>query len=415
MLIAVIASFAMAVPAVAQPKAAARCDAVDGALLMAGKDGAWEAVPAKSDVPADRLLVALFGAELTSPDGAVRVRLVADVGQRGPFASFETRVRFEPAKHADLAIDLERGIVVLSNKKKSGAAKILLKVDGEPFEVSLHDAKSKVGIEVHGRQMPGPPKLKDDVPVVTMMLFALEGEAVVTTAAHVKRLQAPPGAALYLWDSISRTSEVHRFEKLPDFAKPFDEKERKLFESMCGYAKQLAVKPADAQKMLRAALASPELLERKGAVVETGALDDLPGLLIAMGDPKHAEVRGLAVIVARTWLGRGKGQSAKFHEALLKEGYTATQARNALYLLDGIEPDKLRQPATYDILIQALNHGKAPMRQLAHWHLVRLVPGGDKIAYDPAAPEAERLQAILQWRRLVPEGELPAAPTKKTP
>lgn len=414
--VAVVATAVIAMPALAQQKAAAKLVAVEGALLMAGKAGGFEALAAKSDVPADRLLVAMFGAEVTSPDGAVQAKLVADVGQRGPFASFETRVRFLPAKDADLALRLERGIVVLSTKKKSGAT-VSLTVDGEPFEIKLHDAKSRVGIEVHGRHMPGPPKLgvpDEDLPVVTMLLFALEGEAVVTTKLHVRRLQAPPGPSLYLWDSISRVSEVQRFEKLPDFAKPFDDKERKLFQTMCGYARPLADKPGEANKLLKTAVASKEALERKTAVVAMGALDDLSGLLAALADA-NADVRETAVLVARTWLGRQGGQSQRWQEMLAKSGYNANQARNMLYLLNGIETEKLREPVTFDILIFALNHPKAPMRTLAYWHLLRLVPGSDKIAYDPTAPEAQRLQTIAQWRQLVPEGELPRPPMKKNP
>jgi hypothetical protein len=56
-----------------------------------------------------------------------------------------------------------------------------------------------------------------------------------------------------------------------------------------------------------------------------------------------------------------------------------------------------------------------PARELARWHLVRLVPEGASIKYDAAAPEAERLQAIAEWRRLVPPGELPPPPKKKAP
>lgn len=415
--IPVVAFLGLAMPALAQ-KNAARCTAVEGALLMADKAGTWEAIAAKSDVAADRLLVAMFGAELTSPDGAVQAKLIADVGQRGPFASFETRVRFHAAKSVELEMSLERGIVILSNKKKSGAAKVHVRVQGETFEVVLHDAQSRVGIEVHGRHLPGPPKLKaaaEDVPVVTMMLFALQGEAVVRSEKRAQRLQAPPGAALFLWDSVSRTSEVHRFEKLPDFARPFDDKERKQFETMCGYAKELAGKPGGAAKQVRKMLASADPLERKTAVVAVGALDDLPGLLDALGDAKHADVRDMAVLIARIWIGRDDGQSLRWFEFLTKQGYTATQAKNMLHLLNGIEEEKRRQPATYDLLIAGLNYSKMPMRELARWHLVRLVPGGDKIAYDAAAAEPQRLQAIAEYRRLVPEGELPQPPKKKNP
>jgi hypothetical protein len=43
-----------------------------------------------------------------------------------------------------------------------------------------------------------------------------------------------------------------------------------------------------------------------------------------------------------------------------------------------------------------------------------LVPDGKSIAYDAAAAEGQRLQAIAQWRRLIPEGQLPPPPKKKT-
>ena len=77
------------------------------------------------------------------------------------------------------------------------------------------------------------------------------------------------------------------------------------------------------------------------------------------------------------------------YEHLVKnEGYTPTQAKNLLYLFNGLEEAKMRQPETYDLLILALNHAKMPTRELARWHLVRLVPGGKGIVYD--APIDER-------------------------
>jgi hypothetical protein len=411
----VIAFLGAAGPAFAQT-APARCTAVEGALLMAGKAGAWEALAAKSDVPKDRLLVALFGADFVSADGDVKVRMMADVGQRGVFATFESAVVFHDAKDADLDFTISRGIVVLSNTKKTGPAKAIVRVAGDTFEFKLHDAKSRVGIEVHGRHMPGPPKLKDvkmDMPVTTMMVFALQGEATVASEKHSKRLHAPPGDSLLIWDSITHGSELRRFEALPDFAKPLDDKERKLFETVSGHAKPLAKSPGEARALLHKEVGAADALERKTAVVAMGALDDLKGLLDALGDSKHADVRATAVLVLRQWVGRGPGQSVRWYEFLLKEGYTPPQAKNMLYLVNGLEEETLRQPATYDLLIQGLNHGKAPMRVLAHWHLMRLVPGADKIEYDAAAPEAQRKQAIAQWRKLVPEGELPMPPKKK--
>jgi hypothetical protein len=390
---------------------------VDGALLARTKAGGWESVAAKSDVPADRLLVALFGAELQSANGAVDVKLVADVGQRGPFPVLEAAARFH-ASTSDLEVTLERGIMVLVNKKKAGAAKVRLKARGEVFDVVLSEPNARLGVEVYGRHVPGPPNLSNpklDNPVTNVLFFALAREAVVSAEKYSTRLQAPPGNALLLWDSVTRTTEVRRFEKLPDYAKPFDEKERKQFELLCHCTHALAEKPGETGKTLEALVLSKEPGPRKVAVVALGALDDLPRLLQVLNSSDSADARDMAVLVMRNWLGRTSGQSILLYDHLTKkENYTPTQAKNLLYLFNGIEEERLKQPATYDTLIGGLNHSKMPMRELARWHLVRLVPDGKSIAYDAAAAEPQRMQAIEAWRRLVPEGELPAPFKKKS-
>ena len=72
------------------------------------------------------------------------------------------------------------------------------------------------------------------------------------------------------------------------------------------------------------------------------------------------------------------------------------------------DPDK---PSTYEALIRLLQHSKLAVRELAHWHLVRLAPAGKEIAYDPAATEEERDKAVKAWKELIPEGQLPREKT----
>src|SRR2546422_953675 len=93
-LVVMVSLFFLPLPAAAQDKAAVRCTAVHGALLTASKDG-WSNISAKTDVLADRLVVALFGAEFTSPNGAVGLKMIADVGQRGPFPVLEAAASFQ--------------------------------------------------------------------------------------------------------------------------------------------------------------------------------------------------------------------------------------------------------------------------------------------------------------------------------
>jgi hypothetical protein len=398
---------------------AGKCIAVHGALLMPTTGAKWDSLAANANVPADRLIVALFGGEFRSANDAVDAKVVADVGMRGPFPVLEAAVRFHANAKADLAITLDRGILVLTNVKKSGAAHVQLRIGDETFEIALSEPKSKVGIEIYGRHAPGPPHLKspkDDAPVLNAAFFVVEGEVVIGNEQQATRLHAPPGPALFMWDNLTRMPEVNRMETLPDSVKPLTPEEKKVLEKISGFAKGWAAKSEPLTKTLRAAVNSADPMERKAAVVALGAVDDLPGLFAVLSNKNHADARDMAVLAIRHWLGRGPGKSIELNVYLTKAAdYTPTQAKNLIHLFYGVTKERLRHPETYELLIEALNHTKMPARELARWHLVRLVPEGASIKYDAAAPEAERLQAIAEWRRLVPPGELPPPPKKKAP
>jgi len=89
------------------------------------------------------------------------------------------------------------------------------------------------------------------------------------------------------------------------------------------------------------------------------------------------------------------------------------QARTIVQLLKGFDGNDRKEPLVYELLIEALEHGPLPIRELAHWHLDRLAPAGQKIAYDAAADEAARHKAAEQWRALIPPGQLPPPPKKE--
>jgi hypothetical protein len=60
------------------------------------------------------------------------------------------------------------------------------------------------------------------------------------------------------------------------------------------------------------------------------------------------------------------------------------------------------------VLINYLGSERVSLRELAYWHLQRLVPGGAEIGYAPLDPKEKRDAAIKEWRKLVPAGKLPA-------
>jgi hypothetical protein len=132
-------------------------------------------------------------------------------------------------------------------------------------------------------------------------------------------------------------------------------------------------------------------------------------LVGALAD-KRGDVRDQAVLVLRNWLGRRPGQADKLFAELTRDGYSRIQAGTVLFLLFGPDEKQLAQPAAYDILIAMLGSEKTAVRELAHWHLVRQVPAGKSIAYDPAGPAEARQEAQASWRRLIPPGQLPPRP-----
>jgi hypothetical protein len=159
--------------------------------------------------------------------------------------------------------------------------------------------------------------------------------------------------------------------------------------------------------VLQEGAASKSAVERTAAVNAMGALDDVHGLFVTLASSPHADTRDHAVLALRNWLGRAPGQTAKLDAGLKKAGYTDVEARTLLHLLYGFTPDEKREPATYDLLLTSLKHSRPAVRQLAHWHLIRLVPEGKTIAFEPLAPEAEQQRNYDQWRQLIPEGKLP--------
>jgi hypothetical protein len=128
---------------------------------------------------------------------------------------------------------------------------------------------------------------------------------------------------------------------------------------------------------------------------------------------KHADVRQQAVLTLRNWMGRHPGQITALQDHLTKtRDYTPVQARTIIQLLKGFDDDDRKEPLIYQLLIDALEFARLPIRELAHWNLERLAPAGQSIAYDAAATDAIRRQALLQWRQLIPDGQLPPPPKK---
>ena len=81
-----------------------------------------------------------------------------------------------------------------------------------------------------------------------------------------------------------------------------------------------------------------------------------------------------------------------------------------MQLLLGFSPDDLARPETFEVLIDYLAHDKDAIRNLAAWHLVRIVPDGKSIGFTLGGTPADHAKTVQAWRKLIPPGELPRSP-----
>lgn len=411
-LLTLLVACALPVPVRAQ---AARVQAVDGALLArAPGQASWQSLRAGDTVASGQLVVALPQAELVSPNKAVRALMLTDLGQLTPFPVLESAITlYTPEDGVDLDIGLDRGIVGVTTLRENGSAKVRFRFRDQRWELTLKkpsaatkDKYTSVGIEIYSRQAPGLRKdfAKGDDPVTNVAFIVTKGEAFLDLGEEGHALRAAPGTAMVLWDTVSRMPELRDLDKAPRSLRDRNPGEQKLFEQMCHCGKGLAAgDPAAAAEKL---VASDDLVDRRDGVTSLGALDALPGLFKALADP-HPDVRDHAVVVFRHWLGRAPGQVGRLQAMLKQHGAKETNARTLLQLLIGFNEEERNRPATYELLLDELDHSQPAVRQLAHWHLVRLAPAGRDIPYDPTAEVAARAPAIEAWHKIIPAGELP--------
>jgi hypothetical protein len=388
--------------------------AVKGALLGRADSG-WQSMKAnESAANPGSTLIALFEADLKSTNGAVTVKMLGDIGEFGPLPVLDASVRIlKPGAQEDVALALQRGVIVFTNTKSSGAATVRLQVRGEDVELKLKTPGTKVGIESHGRHPGGALHILKDDPTTFVFVLVGNGDAVISTKTNSYGMSAPPGPALLRWDSVGKQAEIVALEKFPPELVRNDQ-EKQQFAKICAAAE--AFNGKDPRAVAAKLVKSDDALERRVAVTAMGAFDDVPGLLAALDDGAHKDVREQAVLVLRSWMGRSSGQLKTMRASMVQQRYSLSQAKTTMHLLFGFDEQERERPLVYELLLNLLDHKSVSVRELAHWHLVRLAPVGRDIVFDAGAAEDARQQAVERWRKLIPPGELPPRPkVKKQP
>ncbi|HLJ95509.1 MAG TPA: hypothetical protein VKU02_20195 [Gemmataceae bacterium] len=377
----------------------------------------WQVVSAKESLHAGDLLVGLPGAQLESKDGSVRLDFLADLDRLSPYPIRECAVQLGESANVDLDVILDRGRMDLVNRKQKGPAHVQVHVRKDRFDLTLAEPGARVALELFGRwprgvpfsQEPGPKQM----PVASLLILALAGEATLKHEHHEHALKAPPGPALVEWDSVTGMDETpRRLEKLPPWAgaRGEDTPEGKQRKAALERLRQaLASKPV--ATVVDEFLNSDNPVDRGLAINLVAAVDDLSRLGQALRETKYPDVWENGVVALRNWIGRGPGQDQLLYKRLIEVAkYKPIHAETVLQLLHSFGDIELAQPETFQTLIDYLDHDALAIRGLAYWHLSRLVPEGKKFGYNPVDPKEKREAAIQKWRELIPKGQIPPRP-----
>jgi hypothetical protein len=408
--------------------AVARNLSPDATLLQRqAPDQPWQLPASGAELFSRDLLLALPGAraDIESKNKAVHLALAGNLPQLSPIPVLESAVVLHDNAAVDLDFTLERGRVILTSAKDKEPAKVRVRFGGEGWDLTLAEKGDELAVERWGRWPRGVPfseKPKpDEHPGANITLLVLKGTATIKAGPVQHTMHAPPGSALFQWDSeVGNDSGPKRIEKVPDWALPAAQQkpEAKATQEVLARLQKLLAdkKPVEAALGELASSAGDAdtlsaALTRSLAVSGLAALDDLPRLSEALAAAKQPQVRETAIEALRNWIGRGPGQDQLLYNFLIKQRqYSPRHAEIVLNLLH--TPFDPRAPETYETLIAYLRHDKQPVRELAKWHLDRLAPAGRSIPFDAAAPAEEREKAYKEWKKLIPDGKLPPAPPK---
>jgi hypothetical protein len=409
---------APALHAADERKPAGTCASADATIVRREAPGKpWQVVKHGEQLFTGDLLVGMPGAAIDSADGAVRLALLSDPDKQSPYPILEAAVVLNQSPGHDLDFTLDRGRVNVANRKRGGPAKVRVRFHDQSWDATLENPGTVIALQMYGRWAAGarftPKPGPKDVPSANLLLLVVKGEARVKHGGARHFMKAPPGPALLHWCNEVGSESPEPLGALPPWAdaqRRNTEEAKKVKAALDRFRKLALEKSIPAA--LDESLASDDPIDRSLAIVFLGATDNLEGLGKVLNDPKQHEMWDTAVIVVRHWLGRGPGQDLKLYQRLTGVAkYTPAQAGTLMQLLHSFGETDLARPELYEMLVRYMSHDKLGIRGLAHWHLYRLVPEGQKIGFNPLAPKEEREKARAEWKALVEKeiaaGELP--------
>jgi tRNA A-37 threonylcarbamoyl transferase component Bud32 len=378
-------------------------------------------------------------------DNGIRLKLWGDLPEISlPELSLtipllESVVTLHEPEDFDLDLTLDRGRIVIANTKKGKArARVRFanpKVNGglDDWEITL-DKGAEVALERWGRYRPEVPFDRNpktrEGPESELYLFVLKGQVDVRIPEEgIQEMEAPPGLGLLIWNSKQGVEPPKDIKRLPfwasqryppfpkDLSKPAQDYLINLRGAMERSLKELSISMSgkgNVEAALVQELESDSAPKRVLVVRCFGATNDVSNLLDGLIDKQSPDLRQAAIEDLRHWIGLGpQNDSILFDTLVKKKDCSEGEATAVMELLHSFSARQRSQPELYARLIDYLKQPNKRIRVLAHWHLIRLVPEGLKIKYDPLGDADQIDRAYEAWKLLIPDGSLPKAARKQ--
>jgi hypothetical protein len=317
----------------------------------------------------------------------------------------ESAVTLHANPDFDLDLTLQRGRVVFANRKENGPATIRLRFHGQSWNLTLLEPGTEAAAELFGEKRPYTRQPGGTVPYLLMGVFALKGEARLKVNLDDHLLHSP---SLFEWDSAyGPAPEPRHLPRTPDWwtNKTLGRTpEAKAMQSALYALSQRLVVKDTVDVILAETLSDADPANHVLAVRCLAAMQDFAGLLDALTDEKHLDVRLDAVESLRHILALDAANDDRLATVLKRKNFSDAQAQIALQLLHGFTEQQWQNQATRLAVVEYLAHDKLAIRQMAHYLLVGLVPEGRKIAFDAAGAADQRQRGYEEWRKLVAQG-----------
>jgi pSer/pThr/pTyr-binding forkhead associated (FHA) protein len=409
----------------------------DSVLLQRqGEAFPWVVLRPEEPVSTAQTLVSLPGYwSLIALDSGVHLTLWGNLPEfsAAPPVLESVVMLYAPSEKTDLDFTLDRGRVVVTNRKEpAAAAHVRVRFLGESWDLELADDRSEAALQLWGIPQRATAGAGRAAPPTFLELFT-KGRVRVTTR---------PGKVLDLGDRsyvrwLNQDAAPPDRTDLPELprwwaTKP-DRKSKdveKALRSLLDWRDLLTGPgPRPGEKKPPAEDAEPLVARVKKQVQDVNdpdnqdvgvfflaALDEVEPLVDLLGEKDKPNVRGTARYALQTWLSRGGQHADELKRILERRG--VGDADLVVRLMHFYPPEALTRRETYEELAHNLDNGTLAVRDLAFWHLLQLVVGGflpreaAEIAYNPTWDAEKRKAGVERWRQLVASAPLPAAPRR---